>query len=84
MKKRIHFKDEGQDITYLDVDLYDITGRIVGVSPACSNIVADIYINNAVLEEDIIVGNKFYFAIPKEGFKVYGGKWTIESIENID
>jgi hypothetical protein len=83
IKKRIHFKDEGQDLEYVDVELFGSTGIIRDVSGWCSAVVAGIYVGKAILATDMEVGKCFEYADPKDDFKVTVSRWIIEKIEDL-
>lgn len=82
-KKRIHFKDEGQDLTYVDIEVFGRTGIIEGVSPLCSDIVAGLYIGKAIIYCDMRVGKFFEYADPKNEFSVCVSRWFIERVEDL-
>jgi hypothetical protein len=83
IKKRIHFKDEGQDLTHVDVELFRSTGIIRDVPMLCSDVIVRMYVDKAILVSDMKVGKHFEYADPKDDFKVTVSRWIIEEIENL-
>ncbi|MDI3319157.1 hypothetical protein [Pinibacter soli] len=89
MKKiRIHFKDEGQDLLWLDVSQdaevkpsYKNTATVVEVN-ACCSFAYKSYIGDKVLMNEIIPSNSLSLLDIKDCYK-YQTKWIVEHIEII-
>lgn len=84
-KWRIHLEQPNRmkvDLEFIDVELdpsENGSGIISGVGGEWAD--GSELIGNAVLTEDMVVGDPFYYAVPSKDFEVYKLRRAIERIE---
>ncbi|MDI3319156.1 hypothetical protein [Pinibacter soli] len=82
IKTRVHFFDNGQDLLWIDIVGME-PGVIKKVSPACSKVVANIYLGKVVHIPGAKIGRGLSIADPWNDFKVFRTSHIVSAIKEL-